>query len=67
MSRNSEYEQRQKDKGLKKITLWVPEDRDCEVKQAAQMMCDNEDLTINVLRSIRASLSLCLPNKCRHW
>ncbi|MDC5804757.1 hypothetical protein OPW36_14140 [Vibrio europaeus] len=63
MSRNSEYEQRQKDKGLKKITLWVPEDRDCEVKQAAQMMCDNEDLTINVLRSIASGKLVSMSSK----
>ncbi|WCP70102.1 hypothetical protein LYZ37_23160 (plasmid) [Vibrio tubiashii] len=63
MSRNSEYEQRQKDKGLKKITLWVPEDRDCEVKQAAQMMCDNEDLTINVLRSIATGKLVSMSSK----
>ncbi|MDC5813101.1 hypothetical protein OPW07_25625 [Vibrio europaeus] len=63
MSRNSEYEQRQKDKGLKKITLWVPEDKDCEVKQAAQMMCDNEDLTINVLRSIATGKLVSMSSK----
>ncbi|WP_425665740.1 hypothetical protein ACPUEJ_07475 [Vibrio tubiashii] len=63
MSRNSAYEQRQKDKGLKKITLWVPEDRDCEVKQAAQMMCDNEDLTINVLRSIATGKLVSMSSK----
>ncbi|MDC5857400.1 hypothetical protein [Vibrio europaeus] len=63
MSRNAEYEQRQKDKGLKKITLWVPEDRDCEVKQAAQMMCDNEDLTINVLRSIATGKLVSMSSK----
>ncbi|MEX0336421.1 hypothetical protein [Vibrio tubiashii] len=63
MSRNSEYEQRQKDKGLKKITLWVPEDKDCELKQAAQMMCDNQDLTINVLRSIATGKLVSMSSK----
>ncbi|MCG9583718.1 hypothetical protein L1D13_09170 [Vibrio tubiashii] len=61
--RNSEYEQRKKDKGLKKITLWVPEDKDCELKQAAQMMCDNEDLTISVLRSIATGKLVSMSSK----
>ncbi|MFB9216520.1 hypothetical protein [Vibrio sinaloensis] len=52
MSRNSKYEKRQKAKGLKKVTLWLPEDKDCDIKQAAQMMCDNPNLTVNVLRNI---------------
>lgn len=61
--RNSEYEQRKKDKGLKKITLWVPEDKDCELKQAAQMMCDNQDLTISVLRSIATGKLVSMSSK----
>ncbi|MDC5808833.1 hypothetical protein OPW07_03715 [Vibrio europaeus] len=61
--RNSEYEQRKKDKGLKKITPWVPEDKDCELKQAAQMMCDNEDLTISVLRSIATGKLVSMSSK----
>lgn len=52
MSRNSEYEKRQREKGLKKITLWVPDDKDSDVKHAAQMMCDNPNLTVNVLRNL---------------
>lgn len=63
MSRNSAYEQRKKDKGLKKITLWVPEDKDCELKQAAQMMCDNQDLTISVLRSIATGKLVSMSSK----
>ncbi|MDV5168813.1 hypothetical protein [Photobacterium rosenbergii] len=52
MSRNSEYEQRQKDKGLKKVTLWVPADRESDVKQAVQMMTEHDNLTLNILRDV---------------
>ncbi|MBN3492255.1 hypothetical protein [Vibrio neptunius] len=52
MSRNSEYEQRQRDSGLKKITIWVPEDRECDLKLAAKMMCEDENLTVSVLRNL---------------
>lgn len=54
MSRNAQYETRMKEKGLKKITLWVPEDREYDIKQAASLMCSNEDLTINVLKSLES-------------
>jgi len=54
MSRNAKYEQKMKDKGLKKVTLWIPEDRESDIKQAASMMCDNEALTINVLRNMES-------------
>ncbi|MER2495632.1 hypothetical protein ABS858_06000 [Vibrio neptunius] len=52
MSRNSQYEQRQRDRGLKKITIWVPEDKECDVKEAAQRMCEDRDLTIATLRNL---------------
>lgn len=52
MRRNSEYEKRQRDKGLKKVTLWVPEDREADIKQAVTMMVENDRLTLNALRDI---------------
>ena len=52
MSRNSKYEQKMKDKGFKKVTLWVPADRECEIKQAASIMCEDEDITIGALRNM---------------
>lgn len=64
MSRNREYEQRQKDKGLKKVTLWVPEDREADVKQAVQMMIDNEHLTLNALRDMQSGRFVSMH---RHW
>lgn len=43
MTRNKVYEDKQKSKGLKKITLWVPEDSEVELKQMASFLCDNRD------------------------
>ncbi|GLO63659.1 hypothetical protein MACH09_41670 [Vibrio sp. MACH09] len=52
MTRNARYEKAMKDKGLKKITLWVPVDRESDIKQAASVMCENETYTIGVLKDI---------------
>lgn len=53
MSRNSEYEQRKKEQGFKKVTVWLPEDRESDIKQAINELCENEHLTINVLRDLK--------------
>ena len=52
MSRNKEYEQRMKQKGFKKITIWIPEDRESDLKQAASAMCESKSLTIGVLKDV---------------
>ncbi|KGR35884.1 hypothetical protein OA39_00986 [Vibrio campbellii] len=52
MSRNKRYEQRMKQNGFKKITIWVPSDKESDVKQAASAMCEDESLTIGVLKNI---------------
>ncbi|NAW63909.1 hypothetical protein [Photobacterium halotolerans] len=52
MSRNAEYEQRKKDGGFKKVTVWVPADRESDIKHAINELCENENLTINVLRDL---------------
>ena len=52
MSRNKKYEDKMKSKGFKKVTLWIPQDRESDVKQAASVMCENESLTIGVLKNI---------------
>ncbi|WP_274015452.1 antitoxin MazE-like protein [Vibrio parahaemolyticus] len=52
MSRNTRYEQRMKERGLKKVTLWVPSDRESDIKQAASVMCDCENLTVGVLKDV---------------
>ncbi|MGI1946817.1 antitoxin MazE-like protein [Shewanella glacialipiscicola] len=43
MSRNKDYEIRQKVKGLKKVTVWVPDTVEVEFKQLAEFCCDNRD------------------------
>ncbi|EGR1504922.1 antitoxin MazE-like protein [Vibrio parahaemolyticus] len=52
MNRNKRYEQRMKQNGFKKITIWVPSDKESDVKQAASAMCEDENLTIGVLKNI---------------
>ncbi|HDM8216517.1 antitoxin MazE-like protein [Vibrio campbellii] len=52
MNRNKRYEQRMKENGFKKITIWVPCDKESDVKQAASAMCEDESLTIGVLKNI---------------
>ncbi|WP_440888001.1 antitoxin MazE-like protein [Vibrio sp. WZ-1] len=52
MSRNKRYEQKMKSQGFKKVTLWVPTDRESDIKQAASLMCEAENLTIGVLKDM---------------
>lgn len=52
MSRNKKYEERMKSKGLKKVTLWLPSDRESDVKQAVSEMCEHENLTVGVLKDM---------------
>ena len=53
MSRNSIYELKQKSKGLKKVTLWLPEDSADDFKLMASLCCDNSDLTPSTVRSLK--------------
>lgn len=50
MSRNTKYEASQKEKGLKKVTLWVPADREPEFKMLATACCEHRHLSFNSLR-----------------
>lgn len=50
MSRNSKYEKAQYLKGLKKVTLWIPADREPELKMLAAACCEHRHLTFNTLR-----------------
>lgn len=52
MSRNKDYENRMKDKGLKKVTLWIPQNKESDLKEAAQVMCLNDNLTVRVLSDV---------------
>lgn len=53
LSRNARYEQTQKDKGLVKVTLWLPEPVAPNFKLAASLCLSNSDLTLTGLRSIK--------------
>ncbi|MGF1874887.1 hypothetical protein L4D77_06070 [Photobacterium frigidiphilum] len=52
MSRNKAYEQRQRDKGLEKITLWLPTNSVVEFRLAAVACCENQHLCVNTLRDL---------------
>lgn len=54
MSRNSRYEARQKAQGLKKVTLWVPDNIESEFRQLAAACCENRNLSFNTLRDLRS-------------
>jgi len=52
LSRNQKYEKKQKDKGLKKVTMWIPEQAEIEVKQMCEFLCDNPDFIPFMARSL---------------
>ncbi len=53
LSRNARYEQTQKDKGLVKVTLWLPEQVAPNFKLAASLCVDNSTLTLTGLRNVK--------------
>ncbi|WP_418609231.1 hypothetical protein ACNSN2_18825 [Pseudoalteromonas sp. US3C1013] len=52
MTRNQKYEQKQKGKGLKKVTLWIPDNSEIEIKQMVDFLIDNPDHIPFMARSI---------------
>ena len=50
-TRNKKYERSQNALGLKKVTFWIPENRESDIRQAISKMVENEDLTISVLQN----------------
>ena len=52
ISRNAMYEQNMRDKGLKKVTLWIPEESADDIKLMASICCENRDLIPSALRSL---------------
>lgn len=52
LSRNARYEQTQKDKGLVKVTLWLPESVAPNFKLAASLCTEHSQLTLTSLRNI---------------
>lgn len=51
VTRNKAYEQRRKQAGEIKITIWVPEDTECDYKVMAERCCEDRDLYPAGLRS----------------
>lgn len=41
LSRNQRYEQGRKQKGEKKLTVWIPEQAEIEVRQMCEFLCEN--------------------------
>ena len=62
MSRNKAYEQRKQAEGLKKVTLWVPCDREAEFKLLADKCCQYRHLTFNTLRDAVSGKYVSLEN-----
>ncbi|TMO75320.1 hypothetical protein [Pseudoalteromonas aurantia] len=52
MSRNTKYEAKRKGKGQKKITVWVPEEAEVEVKQMCDFLCENTSYVPFMARSL---------------
>ncbi|MCW4446833.1 hypothetical protein OHV10_21570 [Vibrio splendidus] len=50
MSKNARYEQRKKEAGLQKKTLWIPSDRVSEFELLAKACCEHRHLSFNTLR-----------------
>ncbi|MGL1956087.1 MAG: hypothetical protein OCD00_02050 [Colwellia sp.] len=52
MNRNKVYEQKKRNNGLKKITLWIPEHCADDLKLMALICCENNDLIPSTVRSL---------------
>ncbi|PCI54433.1 MAG: hypothetical protein COB45_08390 [Gammaproteobacteria bacterium] len=53
MSRNAKHEQNKRNKGLKKVTLWIPDHCADDLKLMASICCDNKDLIPSTVRSLK--------------
>jgi hypothetical protein len=53
MSRNKLYEQNKKAKGLKKVTIWIPDDAEAELKMVAEFCCENRGYIPFMVRSLK--------------
>jgi hypothetical protein len=51
-SRNAIYEQKMRDRCLKKVTLWIPEHCADDLKLMASICCDDKDLIPSTVRSL---------------
>ncbi|WP_070964625.1 hypothetical protein [Vibrio sonorensis] len=62
MSRNAKYEAAKKAKGLKKVTLWIPQERESEFQMLAKACCEHRHLTFNTLRDVTSGKYVSLEN-----
>lgn len=53
VSRNKLYEDKMKKRGLKKVTLWLPEECFIEFKLMASICCDNKEYIPATVRSLK--------------
>jgi len=53
VTKNQRYEQKLKEQGLVKRTVWMPSDCECELKQIIQFCVENRDFIPAMARSIK--------------
>lgn len=53
MTRNQKYEKKQRDRGLKKVTLWIPDDSEVEIKQMIDFLIDNPEHIPFMARNVK--------------
>lgn len=49
-NRNREYENRMKEMGFKKVTLWIPDSMDSDFLEVAEICRHNPNLSLSMLR-----------------
>ena len=52
LTRNQKYEKQRKNKGQKKVTFWIPEQAEIEVKQMCEFLCENPNHIPYMARSL---------------
>ncbi|WP_462174331.1 hypothetical protein [Pseudoalteromonas xiamenensis] len=52
-TRNERYEQKQKNRGLKKVTVWIPETSEVEIKQMIEFLIEHKDHIPYMARSVK--------------
>jgi phage terminase small subunit len=52
-TKQKKFEKEQVSRGLKRCPIWIPEDREAEVRLAVEKMIENDDLTLTTLRSVK--------------
>jgi len=52
-SRNKRYERKKIKSGLKKVTVWIPDKVEIELKQVAEFCCENREFMPDMVRSMK--------------